>query len=180
MTDEQIARRLQERFGDRILEYNTAGPTPFCKVSPGAIAAVCEYLRDDPDLRFDSCMCVSGVDYGKDLGVVYHLHSMSKRHKCVLHVDLPREDPHVPTVSHIWSTADWHEREAYDLFGVVFDGHPDLRRILLPDDWEGYPLRKDYVTPEYYNGMRVAFNEEKQGKHGGSWRGEIYLTEEER
>jgi len=72
-------------------------------------------------------------------------------------VRVPKDNPHVPSVESVWKTANWHEREAYDLIGVVFDGHPDLRRILLPDDWEGHPLRKDYKVPEFYNGMKVPY-----------------------
>jgi NADH-quinone oxidoreductase subunit C len=107
-------------------------------------------------------MCLSGVDYKGAKGepdrmeVVYHLFSMKLRHKCVLKVELPRENPSVPTLENVWAIANWHEREAYDLFGIRFEGHSDLRRILCPDDWEGYPLRKDYQQPESYLGMPVA------------------------
>jgi NADH-quinone oxidoreductase subunit C len=82
---------------------------------------------------------------------------MTHRHKVVLKTLVPKEDPHLPTVEHIWKTAQWHEREAYDLYGIIFENHSDLRRILLPDDWEGYPLRKDYQEPEFYRGMRVPY-----------------------
>jgi NADH-quinone oxidoreductase subunit C len=104
-------------------------------------------------------MCLSGVDYGagQSLGVVYHLQSMTLMHQIVLKVELPRVSPSVPSEALIWRTADWHEREAYDLFGIRFEGHPDLRRIFLPDDWEGHPLRKDYVVQEFYHDIRVPF-----------------------
>jgi len=92
--------------------------------------------------------------------LVYNLFSMKHRHKIALRVDLPRDNPRVPSVESVWRTADWHEREAYDLFGIHFEGHPDLRRILCPDDWEGYPLRKDYVVQEYYHGIRVPYQED--------------------
>jgi NADH-quinone oxidoreductase subunit C len=78
-------------------------------------------------------------------------------HKIVLKVDVPADHPRCRSVEAVWKTANWHEREAFDLYGIVFEGHPDLRRILLPDDWEGYPLRKDYQVPEYYNGMKVPY-----------------------
>jgi NADH-quinone oxidoreductase subunit C len=78
-------------------------------------------------------------------------------HHCALRVYVPLDDLHIPSVSRIWRTADWHEREGYDMFGILFDGHPDMRRILLPTDWEGHPLRKDYKTPDYYNGMKVPY-----------------------
>jgi NADH-quinone oxidoreductase subunit C len=83
---------------------------------------------------------------------------MTNRHRAVLKISAPSENPKVPTVSHIWRTAEWHEREAFDLMGVEFVGHPDLRRILLPDDWEGHPLRKDYKNAETYQGLKTAYN----------------------
>ena len=85
-----------------------------------------------------------------ECGVVYNLHSLTLRHRVTLKVVMPRDGAHVRSVANLWAAANWHEREAYDLFGIVFDGHPDLRRILLPDDWEGHPLRKDYVVQETY------------------------------
>ncbi|RMF85928.1 MAG: NADH-quinone oxidoreductase subunit C [Nitrospinota bacterium] len=157
MTSEEIFARLRERFADKIVEWNGEVLDPYVKLVPEAIAEVAQFLRDDEALRFDALMCLSGVDYKDDLGVVYHLNSTVFRHKITLKVDLPRDNPVLPSVAHVWRTADWHEREAYDLFGIVFENHPDLRRILLPDDWEGHPLRKDYVVQEYWHGMRVPF-----------------------
>jgi len=90
--------------------------------------------------------------------VVYHLASLSHGHRIVLKAIVPRDDPHIASVAAIYPTANWHERETYDLMGIVFDGHPDLRRILLPDDWEGHPLRKDYVFPESYHGISNKYN----------------------
>jgi NADH-quinone oxidoreductase subunit C len=98
------------------------------------------------------------MDYtGGKLGVVYHLHSMKWNHKIVIKVEVPAENPHVPSVESVWKTANWHEREAYDMIGVIFNGHPDLRRMLLPEDWVGHPLRKDYQVQEFYNGMKVPY-----------------------
>jgi NADH-quinone oxidoreductase subunit C len=103
-------------------------------------------------------MCLSGVDYAKDvLGVVYHLCSMTKRHKITLKADVPAADPRLPSVVSVWPSAGWHEREAYDMFGILFTGHPDLRRILLPEDYPGHPLRKDFKVPEFYQGMKVPY-----------------------
>lgn len=146
MTPEDIHDKLQAQFGTRIRVCDADAHDPFVVVDAEAIHEVGDFLRRDPDLQFDLLMCLSGVDYGpgKMLGVVYHLASMSWRHKITLKVEVPRQDGVVPTVSDIWRTADWHEREAYDLFGMRFENHPDHRRILLPDDWEGHPLRKDY------------------------------------
>lgn len=150
--------RLTERFGPAIVESKLDALQPWIRVAPEAVGQVCEYLCDDADLRFDVLMCLSGMDYNNGtLGVVYHPFSMVHRHKIVLKTVCPVDQPRVATVSHIWGTANWHEREAFDMFGIVFDGHPDLRRILLPDDWEGHPLRKDYKVAEFYNGMKVPY-----------------------
>lgn len=162
MTPEEIHKRLQEKFGEQILEFDAAALNPWIKIMSDSTEEVARALKEDSDLGFDALMCLSGLDYGGDdnLGVVYSLHSMKHNHKITIRVDLPRDNPEIPTVENIWRTADWHEREAYDLFGINFKGHHDLRRILCPDDWEGYPLRKDYVVQEYYHGMRVPYQED--------------------
>lgn len=162
MTPEQIYNNLQDKFGGDVLQFNGESLDPWIKVNPGRIFDISQYLKDDPDLSFTSLMCLSGLDYGSEecLGVVYSLHSMKQKHKITLRVDLPRDNPKVPSVETIWRTADWHERETYDLFGIHFEGHRDLRRILCPDDWDGYPLRKDYIVQEYYKGIRVPYQED--------------------
>ena len=112
------------------------------------IVELCRTLRDEQGLRFELCSSVSGVDYGVDvadrLHVVYHLTSMTFRRRIRLEVAVGIDDPHVPSVVEVYPTADWQEREAWDMYGIVFDGHPALTRILMPDDWEGHPQRKDY------------------------------------
>jgi len=151
MEPKDIHERLKETFGAKIASSVLEAIDPYLVVETAAIAEVCRYLKEEPDLAFDTLMCLSGVDTKEKLQVVYHLYSIARRHRVVLKVETPREgEPSVPTVSHLWGTADFHEREAYDMFGFRFEGHPDLRRILCPDDWEGYPLRKDYVYPETY------------------------------
>lgn len=160
MTSQEIYTRLKEKFGESILSLEEVVGDSYILVIPEAIADAGRYLAEDEALAFDSLMCLSGVDLSvkdTDLAVVYHLHSMTHRHKVVLKTLVPKEDAHVPTVEHIWKTAQWHEREAYDLYGIIFEHHSDLRRILLPDDWEGYPLRKDYQEPEFYRGMKVPY-----------------------
>jgi NADH-quinone oxidoreductase subunit C len=159
MTFPDITKRLQEAFGDAIVEVKSEGvPETYLKVAPARIHDIALLLSGDPDLKFDYLMCLSGVDNGKDtLGVVYHLYSMTHRHKLTLAVDLPAADPKLPTVSDLWPTANWHEREAWDMYGIVFENHPDLRRILLPEDYPGHPLRKDFKVPEFYNGMKVPY-----------------------
>jgi NADH-quinone oxidoreductase subunit C len=153
-----VHEKLAARFGDRIAGFQEA-PQSWTSVVPEAMAEVAAFCKADPDLLLDNLLCLSAVDYPKEtpprLEVVYHLFSYTHRHTHVLKAALPREDPRVPTVEGVWGVANWHEREAYDLLGVVFEGHTDLRRILLPDDWEGHPLRKDWVDPDFYNGMHV-------------------------
>ena len=154
-----IHQRLLERFADKVTAFEAGALQPWVVVAPAAIAEVAAFVKSDPDLLFDNLMCLSAVDYPKEtpprMEVVYHLFSYRHGHRFVLKVHLPREDPRLPTVERVWSVANWHEREAYDLFGITFEGHSDLRRILLPDDWEGHPLRKDWVDPDFYNGLHV-------------------------
>jgi NADH-quinone oxidoreductase subunit C len=154
MTAQEIFDNLQAKFGDRIIDL-TENVDPWIRVKPEAIAEVCDYARNDGDLDFESLMCLSGVDYEDHMTVVYHLGSSSRKHKIALKVEVGRDEPKVPTVERVWRVANWHEREAYDMYGIVFEGHSDLRRILCPDDWEGYPLRKDYKVQEFYRGIKV-------------------------
>jgi NADH-quinone oxidoreductase subunit C len=134
-------------------------------VKPDRIREVCQVLRDDPSLRFELCSSVSGVDYldispddPNRLHAVYHLTSMTYRRRIRLEVAVPVENPHMQSVTSVYPTADWQERETYDMFGIVFDGHPALTRILMPDDWEGHPQRKDYPlggVPVEYKGAEI-------------------------
>lgn len=160
MTSEDIYTKLKDKFGDSVLSLEKVVLDSFILIAPDAIADIARYLAEEDELAFDSLMCLSGVDLGvkeENLEIVYHLFSMTHRHTVVLKTILPKEDPHIPSVEHIWKTANWHEREAYDLYGITFEGHSDLRRILMPEDWEGHPLRKDYKDPEFYRGMRVPY-----------------------
>lgn len=132
-------------------------------IKPERIAEVCQVLRDDAALRFELCSSVCGVDYldapdGRRLHAVYQLTSMTYRRVIRLEAAVTAEDPHLPSVTGVYPTADWQEREAYDMFGIVFDGHPALTRILMPDDWEGFPQRKDYPlggVPVEYHGAEI-------------------------
>jgi NADH-quinone oxidoreductase subunit C len=131
-------------------------------IVPERIAEVCQAMRDDASLRFELCSSVSGVDYqgsdGRRLHAVYHLTSMTYRRRIRLECAVTAEDPHLPSVTAVYPTADWQERETYDMFGIVFDGHPGLTRILMPDDWEGFPQRKDYPlggVPVEYKGAEI-------------------------
>lgn len=164
MSFEEIKTLLLQKFGEEVIVgEETGGLQPALLIRPDAIAEVCKELRDNPATYFDFLSCLSGVDYGVDdgrFGVVYHLSSIPYGLQLVLKISTvndraPDNLPTFPTVSNVYRTADWHEREAYDLVGIFFEGHPDLRRILLPDDWEGYPLRKDYQNAEFYKGIKI-------------------------
>lgn len=122
---------------------------------PAELMVVMGALRDDPELHFDFLQNLTAVDWPKReaIQVVYHLFSYVHRHEICVRVDLPRAAPHVASVVSLWPTANWHEREQFDLLGVVFEGHPDLRRLLMPDDWVGHPMRKDFQEPKSYRGM---------------------------
>jgi NADH-quinone oxidoreductase subunit C len=158
MTAQEISEKLLQQFPAAGVEPKLDAPVdPFIRISPEHIKEVAKFLRDDADLQFDFLSCLSGVDLKGKLGVVYNIFSMSLKHKVTLKIEVPTENPFVPSVESIWKTANWHEREAFDLYGIIFNDHPDLRRILLPYDWEGHPLRKDYQVPEFYNGMRVPY-----------------------
>lgn len=134
-------------------------------VKPDRVREVCQVLRDDPSLRFELLSSVSGVDYldadpdqPRRLHAVYHLTSMTYRRRIRLEVEVTVDDPHVQSVTSVYPTADWQERETWDMFGIVFDGHPALTRILMPDDWDGHPQRKDYPlggVPVEYKGAEI-------------------------
>ena len=142
MTPEEILERLKQRFTESLGEAEVKGAEVRATVAAERGYEVCRYLRE---LGFEYLNCLSGADWTTHLEVVYDLSSLTHPSKVHLRVRLDREHPVVRTVSDIWRAADWHERECYDLFGVRFDGHPDHRRILLPEDWVGFPLRKDYA-----------------------------------
>jgi NADH-quinone oxidoreductase subunit C len=132
----------------------------FAVVPAAEVRKALELLAGDPALAFDSLMCLAGADNGEFLYVAYFLHSMTHRHRVEIKVPLPRDDPRIASVHDLWRAANFFEREAYDLYGIVFAGHPDLRRILNPEDWEGWPMRKDYVEPKRYHGVKTQREEQ--------------------
>jgi NADH-quinone oxidoreductase subunit C len=176
------------REGDAPAERNEAAKTsaswligisaealdPWIEIKPEGLLEIARFLRDEPDLAFNYLHCITAVDYFEPdpkkaatvewqphVELIYHLSSLTHRHKLVLKTKLPRwkndiagQPPEALSVSSVWSTAEWHEREVFDLMGVSFPGNRDLRRILCPEDWIGHPLRKDYVMPEEYHGIR--------------------------
>ena len=152
-TPSQIAAALQREHADWVSEITTALGETTIVVPREHIGAACEFLKTAPGYEFNFLSDLCGFDRGPEeeprLEVNYHLFSTSQHHRLRLKVLLNEEDARVPTVTTVWRTANWHERETFDLFGVVFDGHPDLRRILLPDDWQGYALRKDFPLRGY-------------------------------
>ena len=147
-TERKATEKLRERFGDgALLELKEFRDEVTLVVRRELVAEMSLLLRDDPELAYDFLSDLCGVDWPgrpERFEVVYNLYSLRHRSRLRLKVRLPENDPAVPTVSGVWPTADWHEREAYDLYGIRFEGHPDLRRILNPDDFEGFPYRKDF------------------------------------
>jgi NADH-quinone oxidoreductase subunit C len=138
-------------------------------VSRDRLPEVARILRDDPALAFELCSGVSGVHYPEDVGhelhAVYHLVSVSRNRRLRLEVGAPDADPHVPSLTGVYPTCDWHERETWDFFGIIFDGHPALTRIEMPDDWKGHPQRKDYPlggVPVEYRGAKVPPPDERR------------------
>ena len=175
MTASDVAAILEVQFGAAITGKNLTGLDPYVTVDPATLAEVCTFLRDDPRLKYELLNDITGVDYLEPdakkapkagfephLEVLYHMSSFTfPGRRFTLKLMLPRwkddkpgELLEVPSVAGVWRTADWHEREVFDLLGIFFMGHPDLRRILLADDWIGYPLRKDYEYPLEYHGIR--------------------------
>lgn len=174
-----IEEMLRTRFGDAAIEASDhAVNQPWIQIQAEKIAEVGQFLRESADCWFDLLECLTAVDYGPEAGkmsVVYHLCSIPHEHRIVLKCSLPRHfDPEthspaafqemngayvpvIPSVSAVWRTANWHEREAWDLAGIWFSGHPDMRRILMPEDWEGHPLRKDYTTADSYHNIQIDY-----------------------
>ena len=174
MTPAEIHQTLTAKFGGKITGASLESLDPWIEVAPAAIAEVARFLKTDEALSLDGLNNLCGVDYCEPdpkkaakfghephVEVVYHLYSYRHRHAIVIKVKLPRwknnqsgQLPDCPTVSDVWAIADWHEREAFDLVGINFTGHRDLRRILCTEDWLGHPLRKDYEFPLEYHGIR--------------------------
>ncbi len=155
MNPQEIASLLIEKFGSRILDSKLDAINPWSAIEPSAVLEISQFLRGDDRLTMDHLELLGGADYKDRIEVVYVLYSMKYHHRYTIKCRLPREAPSVHTVESVWKVANWHEREAYDMYGIVFEGHSDLRRILCPDDWEGYPLRKDYQFPKSYRDMPV-------------------------
>lgn len=173
MTQSEISELIKLKVHPDAIVPEGEVINPWIELLPDFIVPVGEFLRTDPSLFFDHLSCLSGMDYPEQnkIGVVLHLYSYPYEHKVVIKYFTDRKNPPLllnnpiikadfpvlPSISSIWKTAEWHEREAFDLFGIWFENHPDLRRILLPPDWEGYPLRKDYSIAEMYHGIKTEY-----------------------
>ncbi len=155
MTTQEIHERLKAKFGDAVGPLSEPKMDASCVVKAQALVDVCRFLKTEPGLELDFLEDETAVDWPKKnvIELVYHLLSYKHRHAIVLKVEADRAAPSVPTVEGVWKTANWFEREIFDLFGVDFPGHPDLRRIMLPDDWVGHPLRKDYQEAGGWHGI---------------------------
>ena len=167
------AQEFEAIFAKVLVRFPTAkaGSSPngarWITVQPSEMLEVARFLKAAPEFSFDSLCCLTGVDLLKypaadkeqepctDIVCVYDLHSMAHNHELRVKSSMPRENPAIPSVESVWGVASFFEREAFDLLGVSFLGHHDLRRLLMPQDWIGYPLRKDYVYPETYGGVEL-------------------------
>jgi NADH-quinone oxidoreductase subunit C len=170
MSFADITALLSEHFA---VEAITANYQPYLAVRPDELVPLCQFLRNDERLFFDLLACITAIDNGPSrsagavdspekatMEVIYNLTSIPYGHDLMLKLTVARQNPadpdglpNVPSLAGVWRTADWHEREAFDLVGIRFVGHPDLRRILLPTDWPGHPLRTDYQEPDQYHGI---------------------------
>ena len=157
---------LEEMFGAGVVLAEDLNTTPnSLQIEHSKIMDVCQELWLNKLCYFDSLSSITGIDNGPEVNtmeVVYNLYSIPMEHHLMLKVVVSRNKPEVPSVTDIWKTANWHERETFDLLGIVFTNHPDLRRLLMPADWEGHPLRKDYTEPERYRGMKTKRDEEEK------------------
>ncbi len=161
MNNSSILEKIKSKFADSIIETGEFRGELTVVIKKEKLVEICKFLRDDSDLKFDHLTDVSGVDFlerNPRFDISYHMYSIPKNHRLRLKVRV-NEDESVTSVTTVWSTANWHEREIFDMFGVKFDNHPDLRRILMSDDWVGHPLRKDY--PLGYEEVQFTFNKDR-------------------
>lgn len=157
-----VRERMQAQFGNAVLEASEYRGDLALRLQPDSLPAVAQFLRDDPALQYIHLSSITGVDYfGREprFEVVYHLRSFAQAHLVVLKVMADEADPHVPSIVSLWPTANFQEREVWDMFGIEFDGHPSMQRILLPEDWDGHAQRKD--EPLVYEEVAFTFNREE-------------------
>jgi NADH-quinone oxidoreductase subunit C len=173
LISQAIAEALKERYPEEVKEIREFRGQVSVVVKKERIREMMEYLHDTPELCFSHLRDICGVDYlGKKehrFEVVYQLFSISHRHMLRVRAEVPEDDPTIDSVAGIWDGGNWHERECYDMLGIRFNGHPDLRRILMPEDWEGYPLRKDYpmksdLGDREWKGLKKVFELSEKNK----------------
>jgi NADH-quinone oxidoreductase subunit C len=153
LTFKQVYEKIKEKFPEGVSSIVECPGDAYCVVKAEALLAIAAHLKSDSELQFDLLACVCGTDDRKNLWSVYHFYSTPKNQKAVLKVQLDRSNPSVPSLVPLYKAADWHERETYDMYGIRYEDHPDLRRILLPEDWPGHPMLKDYEFPDEYQGI---------------------------
>ncbi|TAH25586.1 MAG: NADH-quinone oxidoreductase subunit C [Cytophagales bacterium] len=166
MTFEEIQQLLQSEFNNLTLEVSNQESQAQINVPAQSMIEIIGFLKSNKSTFFDLLSCITGIDNGKEAGnidIIYHLYSIPFEHALIIKTSIqrgtpPEHPPSIDSISAIYQSANWHEREIFDFFGVIFNHHPDLRRILLPNDWQGYPLRKDYKEQEYYRGIKVDNN----------------------
>ncbi len=157
---DQLKELIQSEFPDSIIGEDENSSPQALLIKPEFIHSVCVLLHANEQTYFDQLSCLTGLDNGPEsetMEVIYNLYSIPYDLHFMIKVVLDRPKPSVDSVSDIWNGANWHEREAYDLYGIHFNNHPNLRRILLPNDWEGFPLKKDYVEQEKYHEVKVKY-----------------------
>ena len=169
----EIVTRLKDKFFSEIVHVKEFRDQVFVSVKRERISDICRFLFSEPDISMNFLADLCGADYpdrDKRFEVVYNLYSIKYKHRLIVKALLPEQDPAIDSVVPIWVGADWHEREACDMYGIVFNGHPDLRRILMPEDWDGYPLRKDYPLKGQRDREYKGFEELKDlHSHDGEW-----------
>jgi NADH-quinone oxidoreductase subunit C len=169
----EIANRLKDKFPIEVVEVKNFRDQVFVSVKRERILDICRYLYEDPDLSMNFLSDLLGIDYPERqyrFEVVYNLFSLKYNHRIIIKALIPQDDPSIDSVVDIWNGANWHEREACDMYGIVFKGHPDLRRILMPEDWEGFPQRKDYPLKGPENWEYSGYEEiRKLHVHDSEW-----------
>ncbi|MEQ8926791.1 MAG: NADH-quinone oxidoreductase subunit C [Fulvivirga sp.] len=170
MSFDEIKSIITNQFGDIIISEDEKATPKAIEIAAESLFKTMTCLYEHDQLYFDMLSCITGLDNGPEAGsmeVIYNLYSIPFDHHLMVKVNLDRKEPQIDSVSSIWKTADWLEREVFDMYGIAFNNHPDLRRILLPNDWEGYPLRKDYKHQDLYHGITVAHEDSLKKEEKG-------------